>query len=193
MPECKTCGGEIAFFTEGGVRKPIAISCTCSGRSNVQHENECRPAECPRCGASVFFVRHNGGSVWLDDLGPPWPIHSCFAHEESTYVPADLAAFSGIIGFCTGWCYRSEYDLTAYFIAPLTQKRNDRHRICFGLRGRDRVVIHEGDLVCVFRTERFVYSQRSGVISLVEFLVACRHCGTALRPSDLAPHESGHS
>jgi len=26
----------------------------------------------------VYFVRHNGGSVWFDSLGKPWPKHSCF-------------------------------------------------------------------------------------------------------------------
>jgi hypothetical protein len=26
-------------------------------------------------------VRHNGGSVWFDDLGPPWPKHACFDEE----------------------------------------------------------------------------------------------------------------
>ena len=38
----------------------------------------CSPTTCPRCGARVFFVRHNGGSVWFDSLGPPWPKHACF-------------------------------------------------------------------------------------------------------------------
>ena len=38
----------------------------------------CRPTTCPECGASVYFVRHNGGSVWLDELGSPWPKHGCF-------------------------------------------------------------------------------------------------------------------
>ncbi len=23
-------------------------------------------------------MRHNGGSVWFDELGPPWPKHACF-------------------------------------------------------------------------------------------------------------------
>lgn len=41
----------------------------------------CRPTACPVCGASVFFVRHNGGSVWFDELGPPWPKHGCFDDE----------------------------------------------------------------------------------------------------------------
>src|SRR5260370_36033739 len=41
-------------------------------------EDFCRPTRCPNCGASVFFVRHNGGSVWFDSLGKPWPKHACF-------------------------------------------------------------------------------------------------------------------
>jgi hypothetical protein len=37
-----------------------------------------KPARCPKCGAGVFFIRHNGGSVWVDELGWPWPLHGCF-------------------------------------------------------------------------------------------------------------------
>src|ERR1039458_521988 len=33
---------------------------------------------CPRCPQMVYLVRHNGGSVWLDELGWPWPKHGCF-------------------------------------------------------------------------------------------------------------------
>jgi hypothetical protein len=30
----------------------------------------------------VFFIRHNGGNVWVDPpLGWPWPKHSCFSFE----------------------------------------------------------------------------------------------------------------
>lgn len=49
-------------------------------------EEVCGNAACPQCGASVFFVRHNGGSVWLDDLGWPWPKHSCFADSEPSLM-----------------------------------------------------------------------------------------------------------
>jgi hypothetical protein len=31
----------------------------------------------------VFFVRHNGGSVWFDSFGWPWPKHPC--HEEERH------------------------------------------------------------------------------------------------------------
>lgn len=40
-------------------------------------------ARCPICGVSVFFIRpQGGGSVWLDELGPPWPKHPCMAYED---------------------------------------------------------------------------------------------------------------
>ncbi len=35
-------------------------------------------AKCPVCGASVFFYQsENGGRVFFNDLGPPWPKHPC--------------------------------------------------------------------------------------------------------------------
>lgn len=39
----------------------------------------CALTICPKCGEQVYFVRHNGGSVWFDSLGPPWPKHFCFS------------------------------------------------------------------------------------------------------------------
>lgn len=43
-----------------------------------------RPSACPYCGEMVYFVRHNGGCVWFDELGWPWPKHSCFEPNVST-------------------------------------------------------------------------------------------------------------
>jgi hypothetical protein len=45
-------------------------------------ESCCHETQCPICGSDVFFIRHNGGSVWLDPpLGPPWCKHPCFDDE----------------------------------------------------------------------------------------------------------------
>jgi hypothetical protein len=30
----------------------------------------------------VYFVRHNGGAVWFDQLGDPWWKHACFDDSE---------------------------------------------------------------------------------------------------------------
>lgn len=45
------------------------------------------PTRCPKCKAEVFFVRHNGGCVWLDPpLGWPWPKHDCLYASTTTLV-----------------------------------------------------------------------------------------------------------
>lgn len=42
-------------------------------------------ANCPVCGESVFYHKsQNGGSVYFDELGPPWPKHPC-TNNGSTY------------------------------------------------------------------------------------------------------------
>jgi hypothetical protein len=35
----------------------------------------------------VYFVRHNGGSVWFDSLGWPWEKHPCFDKPENKVPP----------------------------------------------------------------------------------------------------------
>lgn len=40
-------------------------------------------ARCPVCGAPVFFYRSpDGGRVFFDELGPPWPKHPCTDNAE---------------------------------------------------------------------------------------------------------------
>jgi len=58
-----------------------------NGGTRVWSEtNFTRPTHCPECGADVYFIRHNGGSVWVDELGWPWPKHACFDKPtEPTY------------------------------------------------------------------------------------------------------------
>jgi hypothetical protein len=41
-------------------------------------------AKCPVCGAPVFFYQsEEGGRVYFDELGPPWPKHPCI--DETSY------------------------------------------------------------------------------------------------------------
>lgn len=49
----------------------------------------CPNACCPVCGALVFFYKSpDGGRVFFDELGPPWPKHPC---TNSTSIPAKLS------------------------------------------------------------------------------------------------------
>jgi len=79
MSVCRECGEQITWYTDSdGRHVPLHNSGSCSGRS----ENSTSPAafyvRCERCGQRTWFVRHNGGSFWVDELGPPWPKHPCY-------------------------------------------------------------------------------------------------------------------
>ena len=61
-------------------------------RPRLKYENFTRPSSCSRCGATVFFVQHNGGSVFFDELGWPWEKHDCFASMPTTTGVASVSA-----------------------------------------------------------------------------------------------------
>ena len=87
MNACKNCGMEIKWRTISGQRIPMGCEC---GDEDLRRssasvgESFTREIRCPKCCARVYFVRHNGGSVWLDELGQPWPKHPCFDNQGST-------------------------------------------------------------------------------------------------------------
>jgi hypothetical protein len=44
-------------------------------------------ARCPVCKKSVFFYESpNGGRVFFDELGPPWPKHSCTDNQKENNI-----------------------------------------------------------------------------------------------------------
>jgi hypothetical protein len=55
----------------------------------------CYPTKCPINGCEpVWFIRHNGGSVWVDALGWPWPKHACFDEPENRISYACIATLA---------------------------------------------------------------------------------------------------
>ncbi len=69
--------------------------------------------DCPECGKRVYFRQlENGGRVFFDALGPPWPKHPCTDHErdltraitESAHQPsAGPNALASIAPAKSGW------------------------------------------------------------------------------------------
>ena len=57
------------------------------------------PTKCPNCGGAVYFVRHNGGSVWLDEIGWPWPRHACFDDKPEPNWSSYLRAHAGALPY----------------------------------------------------------------------------------------------
>lgn len=92
MGICSRCGEAVDFITRDGRPIPLHRSGRCGGnvvagsrwgRSEAA-ESACFKTSCPEgCGADVFFIRHNGGCVWVDPpLGWPWPKHGCMYPED---------------------------------------------------------------------------------------------------------------
>ncbi len=47
-------------------------------------------ARCPVCQSRVFFYRSpDGGAVFFDELGPPWPKHPCTAQSVARRFPGN--------------------------------------------------------------------------------------------------------
>lgn len=94
MPTCEKCGGQIEIRYKNGHKIPIHTSGNCRAQSGGRpygstgiirrRDDVCHPTRCPHCSRAVFFIRHNDGSVWVDELGWPWPKHECF---DSTPEP----------------------------------------------------------------------------------------------------------
>lgn len=94
MPTCYNCGGEIEFRYMDGRPTPIHLDGQwCPGYRAAPAEPKpfatatsyVNPnAYCPVCGVRVFFYQSpNGGRVFFDDVGWPWPKHPCTDNPRS--------------------------------------------------------------------------------------------------------------
>lgn len=91
MARCQHCGQPVEFRFIDGRSTPLHLGGGCArtagraddARITRSRESECRKTSCPYCRNAVYFIRHNGGSVWIEPpLGPPWEIHSCMARSS---------------------------------------------------------------------------------------------------------------
>lgn len=88
MASCSRCGDSIEFRYINGRCTPIHRNGGCAGGGGAvnsyagyrySEDSCCFLTACPKCGEQVFFIRHNGGCVWIDPpLGSPWFKHQCF-------------------------------------------------------------------------------------------------------------------
>lgn len=103
MATCRRCGNPVEFRLVDGRCIPLHLNGSCIGGGvngatdysgyNLSPESTCFCTDCPKCGHKVFFIRHNGGSVWIDaPLGPPWFKHACFDAPSTTAARSNLVA-----------------------------------------------------------------------------------------------------
>lgn len=108
MSTCSRCGNIVEFRYVDGRCIPLHLNGGCiddrfSSVNDYTCQNEfknglCFCTTCPKCRKKVFFIRHNGGSVWIEPpLGPPWNKHGCFDEDyKSTGVKSTLQQYYSI-------------------------------------------------------------------------------------------------
>ena len=89
--QCRFCGGSVRFRLIGGSVRPLRGTCSCPQPGGptkpLLQDKFCWRTECRFCGRKpVYFVRHNGGSVFFDELGHPWPKHECLRGDDYVLV-----------------------------------------------------------------------------------------------------------
>ncbi len=89
-----TGGGGLGRFTIGPAA-PVTGLWKVSDHSN--YDSYVNPnARCPVCSDGVFFYQSpNGGRVFFDELGPPWPKHPCTdtSYWRRSTIPPDPPLF----------------------------------------------------------------------------------------------------
>lgn len=169
MQTCRECGFPVEFRVIEGRCIPLHTSgcCTAAGsgadetRVRRSVDSECRNTSCPFCKQPVYFIRHNGGSVWIEPpLGPPWECHPCFESERRTakadnIVSSELLAqvgmidelITGVVSVCDVGLDRSQT-----LIEVLVGKDTTVKLLVKG--GADSLV---GQLVIVAADDRLIY------------------------------------
>ena len=98
-----TCGfggeGHLGKRTEGNfyrIAKETII--TFNGYRHFEYQNYNSfifpNAKCPVCKRAVYFLKlQNGGRVFFDEIGPPWPKHKCIHGNEDNEILLEFAKY----------------------------------------------------------------------------------------------------
>lgn len=201
MSQCKYCGGTLEFRTVGG--RPIAFAGTCSCETDPgafrEKESFCRPTKCPHCSRSVYFLRHNGGSVWLDEPGWSWPKHGCFLKDNP-----EVNGYPIVENLRTA-CEKQKSDAIPQisrvvavenlgtFVGFIVALRDTKDGYSFW-RAIPPIVgsIRVGNLVALYAKERVIVTEGPVRTPILGPFVKCKACGDWVKRSTLRRHLTEH-
>lgn len=145
MATCNICGEKIVFRHVGGRLTPLHVHGNSCAKSKITKSKNTRPfhtlhsyivpnASCPECGESVFFYQSpNGGRVFFDDIGWPWPKHPCTDNQKIIRGPSNEKHSRNIYSFRS----RAGHKLVLYDLDDIEQdeaylklvfRRQDTHK-----------------------------------------------------------------
>lgn len=121
---------------------------------------------CPECGSSVFFYQSpNGGKVFFDELGPPWPKHPC---TDITSIPKEVvnralgskAQESGKYGWQeNGWMP---------FFIKLVSRIDKYYLQITGMLGEDEITLYIKSVVNCYGQVDFISCESIGHVRNID-------------------------
>lgn len=196
---CPNCGGEIHFRNIGG--RVIPFGCLCRFDAPPRLHEAAKKIEpvrstfrttCPICHSpNVFFIRHNGGCVWVDALGDPWPKHPCFADTEKGVE----AFFPGTRVTCLGTVRHS--DAKDWLGRPVLVANCSRFFGSVIVLSSDGPLPEDDTLVTISEDCSVLRSAEGGVFRISDLVRRCQHCdelfiSTEYESHRLSCHKNGY-
>ena len=129
-------GGQQFFGRpKGAYADPVRSSVAAPARTRAASDGRWRSvgnhgpnAECPVCGQPVYFVQpENGGRIFFDELGPPWPKHPCTDNGHSpVFAPAGYVSHHVGSGVLSEW-HLGNRSLSGVLFPPAPTRNNPSH------------------------------------------------------------------
>lgn len=219
MATCSRCGQPVEFRYIDGKCIPLHLNGGCGSESSVlsardysghlhSRDSTCFRTTCPQCGESVFFIRHNGGSVWIDSpLGPPWYKHPCMdtqtlraSGERSSLLDRNvLFRYRNICELIVGVVKKAETASDSSFTL-LDIETGETADFCLAVKNRagflvGRIVIVDlsGSTIKWIDDDNYSFfimnpTNVAKFLHLFEIMIACPVCGQALKTKNLRKH-----
>lgn len=161
----------------------------------------CRATTCPIKGCHpVYFIRHNGGSVWVDELGWPWPKHACFDEPSeptrtfSTWATKSSGLTNPKLGIVI------QFQKPFQHTEPLLIVRlTDSSVVSVVLRWTPPEGSLLGALVVLSKEDNMLLHEKHAEIPIQSYVdsqpmvksrVKCPHCHDWIDSEDWEPHEA---
>jgi hypothetical protein len=168
-------------------------------QAEYTYKDFCCPTKCPECGEEVYFIRHNGGVVWVDELGWPWPKHPCM-DDSSGWKDLNIIGRADLENKTYGLCIRikiienEEAEFSTY-LAILYSDRKEKTLLVEGkanrLLGRVVSIGSRKNSLAVYSPESITYTVvNNNVLDDIfelrnEVLIHCPICKENIKKSNL--------
>lgn len=130
-------------------------------------------ASCPICGAQVFFyMSPNGGRVFFDELGPPWPKHPCTDGFSVPLKPSVSSRIKLVEKAATYSWHKKGWE--PFFVSKV--KRTNKHLL--QVSGYTSAINIDFSVDCINKNKKYVNKRNNNELITTKSIVFIRQITT---------------